>query len=79
MAEVSALAGMIPTADQGPVWFAIINRGWAIPDFRVQQDQLLQAIQAHWGVAEAPPALITKVRMQTGDYRYGDPNRNVDP
>jgi len=79
LAEVSALAGMIPTAQQGLVWFAIINRGWAIPDLRVQQDQLLQAIQAHWGVAEVPPNLATKVRMQEGEYRYGDPRRNVEP
>ncbi len=79
LAEVSALAGMVPTANQGPVWFAIINRGWAIPSLRVQQDQLLQAIQAHWGVSEVPPDMATKVRMQTGNYRYGDPNRNVDP
>ncbi|MBE9139548.1 D-alanyl-D-alanine carboxypeptidase [Nodosilinea sp. LEGE 07088] len=76
LAEVSALAGMVPTAQKGPVWFAIINQGWDIPDLRVQQDQLLQAIQAHWGVADAPPELRTKVVMQTGPYRYGDPSRN---
>jgi D-alanyl-D-alanine carboxypeptidase/D-alanyl-D-alanine-endopeptidase (penicillin-binding protein 4) len=75
LAEVSALAGMVPTAEKGPVWFAIINRGWAISDLRVQQDFLLQAIQAHWGVAEVSPDLATKVRMQEGDYRYGDPGR----
>lgn len=76
LAEVSALAGMVPTADRGPVWFAIINRGWDLPDLRVQQDQLLQAIQAHWGVAESPAEMRTKVRMQTGPFRYGDPSRN---
>jgi D-alanyl-D-alanine carboxypeptidase/D-alanyl-D-alanine-endopeptidase (penicillin-binding protein 4) len=75
LAEVSALAGMLPTAEKGPVWFAIINRGWAISDLRVQQDFLLQAIQEHWGAAEVPPAMATKVRMQEGDYRYGDPAR----
>ena len=79
LAEVSALAGMVPTADRGPVWFAIINRGWAIPDLRVQQDQLLQAIQAHWGVTTVPPSLSTQVKMQTDAYRYGDPRRNLDP
>ncbi|MFH7243352.1 MAG: D-alanyl-D-alanine carboxypeptidase [Spirulina sp.] len=79
LAEVSALAGMVPTADKGPVWFAIINRGWAIPDLRVQQDQLVQAIQAHWGTATVPATMTTKVRMQTEDYRYGDPRRNVAP
>ncbi|PSN09177.1 D-alanyl-D-alanine carboxypeptidase [filamentous cyanobacterium CCT1] len=76
LAEVSALAGMVPTAEKGPVWFAIINKGWDIPDLRVQQDQLLQAIQAHWGAAEAPAEMRTKVRMQTGPFRYGDPSRN---
>lgn len=76
LAEVSALAGMVPTAEHGPVWFAIINRGWAIPDLRVQQDQLLQAIQAHWGTATVSPDMATQVRMQTENYRYGDPRRN---
>ncbi|WP_313898213.1 D-alanyl-D-alanine carboxypeptidase [Nodosilinea sp. LEGE 07298] len=76
LAEVSALAGMVPTAEKGPVWFAIINKGWDIPDLRVQQDQLLRAIQAHWGAAEAPAEMRTKVRMQTGPFRYGDPSRN---
>jgi D-alanyl-D-alanine carboxypeptidase/D-alanyl-D-alanine-endopeptidase (penicillin-binding protein 4) len=70
---------MVPTADKGPVWFAIINRGWAIPDLRVQQDQLVQAIQAHWGTATVPATMTTKVRMQTDQYRYGDPRRNVAP
>lgn len=79
LAEVSALAGMVPTAEKGPVWFAIINRGWDIPGLRVQQDQLIQAIQAHWGTATVPAPLATQVRMQTGDYRYGDPRRNGDP
>jgi D-alanyl-D-alanine carboxypeptidase/D-alanyl-D-alanine-endopeptidase (penicillin-binding protein 4) len=76
LAEVSALAGMLPTAERGPVWFAIINKGWALPDLRSQQDQLLQAIQAHWGVADAPADLRPKVVMQTGAFRYGDPSRN---
>lgn len=76
LAEVSALAGMVPTAERGPVWFAIINKGWDIPDLRVQQDQLLQAIQAHWGAAAAPAEMRTKVVMQTGPFRYGDPSRN---
>lgn len=77
--EVSALAGMVPTAEKGPVWFAIINRGWDIPDLRVQQDQLVQSIQAHWGAATVPATMATKVTMQTDLYRYGDPRRNVDP
>lgn len=76
LAEVSALAGVLPTADQGPVWFAILNRGWDISDLRVQQDLLLQAIQSHWGVATVPPALTAKVRLHQGAYQFGDPQRN---
>jgi len=75
LAEVSALAGMLPTSEKGPVWFAIINRGWAISDLRVQQDFLLQAIQDHWGTGQLPSGMASKVRMQEGDYRYGDPAR----
>ncbi|WP_017301467.1 D-alanyl-D-alanine carboxypeptidase [Nodosilinea nodulosa] len=76
LSEVSALAGMVPTAEKGPVWFAILNKGWDIPDLRSQQDQLIQAIQAHWGVAEAPADLRPKIHLQTGSFRYGDPDRN---
>ncbi len=76
LADVSALAGMMPTAEKGTVWFAILNRGWDIVDLRVQQDQLLAAIQAHWGIAYAPVTMRTQVHMETGEFRYGDPNRN---
>jgi D-alanyl-D-alanine carboxypeptidase/D-alanyl-D-alanine-endopeptidase (penicillin-binding protein 4) len=79
LAEVSALAGMVPTATQGPVWFAIINRGWNISDLRAQQDSLVQAIQDRWGAAEVTVDLTPKVRMQEGDFRYGDPLRNLAP
>jgi D-alanyl-D-alanine carboxypeptidase/D-alanyl-D-alanine-endopeptidase (penicillin-binding protein 4) len=70
---------MVPTATQGPVWFAIINRGWNISDLRAQQDSLVQAIQDRWGAAEVTVDLTPKVRMQEGDFRYGDPLRNLAP
>jgi serine-type D-Ala-D-Ala carboxypeptidase/endopeptidase (penicillin-binding protein 4) len=76
LAEVSSLAGMVPTRERGPVWFAIINRGWELPELRAQQDELLRAIQAHWGVAYAPKELRTKVTIQTDPFRFGDPSRN---
>lgn len=47
--DVSALAGVMPTREYGPIWFSIINRGDAVDDFRVQQDLLLQSLHAHWG------------------------------
>lgn len=79
LAEVSALAGMVPTATQGPVWFAILNRGWNITDLRTQQDNLVLAIQEHWGAAQVTADLTPKVRMQEGEFRYGDPRRNLAP
>ncbi len=45
---VSALAGVIPTKERGQVWFAIINSGYQIPKFRVEQDNLLQKLSEHW-------------------------------
>ncbi|NEO83613.1 MAG: D-alanyl-D-alanine carboxypeptidase [Spirulina sp. SIO3F2] len=41
---VSALAGIVPTRDRGWVWFAILNGGGDILQFRRQQDALLQAV-----------------------------------
>ncbi|MEB3290955.1 MAG: D-alanyl-D-alanine carboxypeptidase [Leptolyngbya sp.] len=79
LADVSALAGMVPTADQGPVWFAIINRGRNIATLRAQQDQVIQAIQAHWGIAPLPAAMTARVNLKTAEYRYGDPRRNIAP
>ncbi|MFM7219576.1 MAG: D-alanyl-D-alanine carboxypeptidase [Nodosilinea sp.] len=79
LAQVSALAGVVPTATQGPVWFAILNRGWNISDLRTQQDNLVLAIQDHWGAAQVTTDLTPKVRMQEGNFRYGDPRRNLTP
>jgi D-alanyl-D-alanine carboxypeptidase/D-alanyl-D-alanine-endopeptidase (penicillin-binding protein 4) len=69
----------VPTATQGLVWFSIINRGWNISDLRTEQDNLVLAIQNHWGAARVTADLTPKVRMQEGDFRYGDPRRNLTP
>ena len=53
--DVSALAGMIPTQQHGPVWFSIINRGDNVEGFRREQDRFLQALRQRWG---APALLI---------------------
>ena len=76
LAEVSALAGFVPTADRGPVWFAVINRGWALQELRAKQDKLLTSIQSHWGAAAVPKTFAPKVRIGHGAYRLGDPRRN---
>ncbi|HEY9881243.1 MAG TPA: D-alanyl-D-alanine carboxypeptidase [Leptolyngbyaceae cyanobacterium] len=76
LAEVSALAGFIPTRERGPVWFTIINWGWDLDGLRMQQDTLLKQIQAHWGVADAPSMLQSKVRLKQDPYQLGAPRRN---
>jgi D-alanyl-D-alanine carboxypeptidase/D-alanyl-D-alanine-endopeptidase (penicillin-binding protein 4) len=50
---VSALSGVIPTRDRGPLWFSIINSGTDIWALREQQDLFLQAIQKEWGKPES--------------------------
>ncbi len=48
--DVSALAGVVPTRDRGPVWFAIINRGAGdIALFHRGQESVLQRLAAAWG------------------------------
>lgn len=56
--EASALAGVLPTRDRGLVWFAIINGGWDIEGFRVQQDEFLQQLVKQWGTVPVLPEAI---------------------
>ncbi|NJK48107.1 D-alanyl-D-alanine carboxypeptidase [Candidatus Gracilibacteria bacterium] len=71
LAQVSALAGVIPTKERGLVWFAIINRGGNIERLRAEQDRLLQRLSQHWNVI---PATANSV---TNNAFFGDPNRNL--
>ena len=72
LAQVSALAGVIPTKERGPVWFAIINHGPNIDRFRVEQDRLLQRLTNHWNLTPvASPAKATQ------PVKLGDPKRNI--
>ncbi|NJK75016.1 MAG: D-alanyl-D-alanine carboxypeptidase [Microcoleus sp. SU_5_6] len=57
--SVIALAGAIPTYDQGLVWFAIINRGTDWDALRAQQDLFLQQLVRQWGTASTLPLAIT--------------------
>jgi D-alanyl-D-alanine carboxypeptidase/D-alanyl-D-alanine-endopeptidase (penicillin-binding protein 4) len=77
LSEVSALAGAIPTRDRGLVWFTIINYGWALDEFRRQQDQFLQSLTAEWGEASPLPAEIrSRDRDQIARNNLGAPERN---
>lgn len=71
--EVSALAGMIPTRERGPVWFTLINRGRGLTFFREEQDRFLQRLAQHWTVV--PNVSLTP---DAGKVFLGDPKRNVN-
>lgn len=48
--SVSALAGVLPTRDQGPIWFVIVNRGEGdINLFHQVQDLVLRKLSDKWG------------------------------
>jgi D-alanyl-D-alanine carboxypeptidase/D-alanyl-D-alanine-endopeptidase (penicillin-binding protein 4) len=75
--DVSALAGVLPTRDQGLVWFVIINRGEDIDMLRQQQDKLLQALQKQWGSPSTPLAGLTPKNPDNLDFTsLGTTNRN---
>ena len=71
LAQVSALAGVIPTADRGPICFAIINQGGSIERFRSEQDELVQHLAQHWQLNPA----VTKPKNSLSE-TLGDPLRN---
>ncbi|CCQ53064.1 D-alanyl-D-alanine carboxypeptidase [Crocosphaera watsonii] len=72
LAQVSALAGVIPTKERGPVWFAIINHGPNIDRFRVEQDRFLQRLANHWNLTP----VVSPVKA-TQPVKLGDPKRNI--
>ncbi|NES96050.1 MAG: D-alanyl-D-alanine carboxypeptidase [Desertifilum sp. SIO1I2] len=75
--DVSALAGVLPTRDRGLVWFAIINRGGDIENFRQQQDRLLNQLIHQWGAAPNPtPAVTPKFSFNPELLKLGAPGRN---
>lgn len=75
--EVSALAGVMPTRDRGLVWFAIMNQGKDVDNFRKQQDELLQTLLKQWGVAPTLPAAITPNNTTYNAFvHFGEANRN---
>ncbi|MCU0516522.1 MAG: D-alanyl-D-alanine carboxypeptidase [Oscillatoria sp. Prado101] len=77
LSDVSALAGVLPTRDRGPVWFAIINRGENIEGLRAQQDIFLERLQKQWGSPPAPiPAIASGSSPNSDSTRLGAANRN---
>ncbi len=77
LSTVSALAGVIFTRDRGLVWFSIMNQGWDIEGFRVQQDELLRQLAQNWGGVNAPPeTLHPKTQLASSLRTLGDFSRH---
>jgi serine-type D-Ala-D-Ala carboxypeptidase/endopeptidase (penicillin-binding protein 4) len=57
--NVSALGGALPTQKQETVWFAIMNGGANVEQFRTQQEVLLKSFLNEWGSVPASPAELT--------------------
>ena len=70
--QVSALAGAIPVSQDRKIWFAIINSGWQIKEFRQQQDKLLQNLADRW----QPNFLFSDNTVSETKLYLGDPQRN---
>ncbi len=56
---VSALAGALPTQQQGTVWFATMNGGNNLEGFRAQQETFLQSFVSQWGAVQSLPEELT--------------------
>ncbi|NET57096.1 MAG: D-alanyl-D-alanine carboxypeptidase [Symploca sp. SIO2E6] len=57
--NVSALAGALPTQQQGTVWFATMNVGPNLTGFRASQEALLQELLQQWGSVQSLPEELT--------------------
>jgi serine-type D-Ala-D-Ala carboxypeptidase/endopeptidase (penicillin-binding protein 4) len=57
--NVSALGGALPTQKQETVWFAIMNGGANVEQFRTQQEVLLKSFVNQWGTVQASPVELT--------------------
>ncbi|NEQ79462.1 MAG: D-alanyl-D-alanine carboxypeptidase, partial [Moorea sp. SIO2I5] len=53
--------------DRGLVWFAIINGGNDILEFRAKQDQLLQRLSVEWGTLTQKSSNQTHKPLIIGD------------
>ncbi|HBE18799.1 MAG TPA: D-alanyl-D-alanine carboxypeptidase [Cyanobacteria bacterium UBA11149] len=68
---VSALAGALPTQNQGIVWFVTMNGGANLEGFRTQQEILLQDFIAQWGSVQTLPK-----ELQPNPQRQNKTSRN---
>lgn len=67
LSGVSTLAGVMPTQQYGPVWFALLNQGANLDALRDQQDFLLQYLQQFWGTVGVPPTDFAPTFVSLGE------------
>jgi D-alanyl-D-alanine carboxypeptidase/D-alanyl-D-alanine-endopeptidase (penicillin-binding protein 4) len=56
--DVSTIAGVLPTEQQGDLWFAIMNGGYNFEGFRQSQEQLLNSFVTQWGAVSTLPSKL---------------------
>ena len=59
--DVIALAGVIPTREQGLVWFTMINRSPYWEATRAEQDKFLQQLVSEWGITKASRVITPQI------------------
>ena len=57
--NVSTLAGVFPTQQQGNVWFAIMNGGKDTDELRIQQEDLIKSFLQNWGEVSSLPVELS--------------------
>ena len=55
--QVSALAGVLPTQSEGPIWFTIFNTQGDVAQFRALQEALLGRMSTTWKIQPNEPLL----------------------
>ncbi|MEM9137933.1 MAG: D-alanyl-D-alanine carboxypeptidase [Cyanobacteria bacterium P01_F01_bin.42] len=66
--QVSALAGVLPTQTEGPIWFSMFNTQGDVVSFRRAQEALLGEMVNRWGMVEAEATLaptLNPAQLQT--------------
>jgi serine-type D-Ala-D-Ala carboxypeptidase/endopeptidase (penicillin-binding protein 4) len=60
--RVSALAGALPTSKQGTVWFAVMNSGGDLNQYRQEQEIFLNSLVQEWGAVASEPAELSRLQ-----------------
>jgi D-alanyl-D-alanine carboxypeptidase/D-alanyl-D-alanine-endopeptidase (penicillin-binding protein 4) len=68
LSDVSALAGIVQTQQNGAIWFAIVNRGEGdIDTFHRSQDLVLQTLVNKWGLPKSKSISFAETPWRDSD------------